>query len=125
MSERHTPLEVLAGPRQGLAHVAEQEKFRRRYTIRMGSDLPLANIDLAVWKKLTKVVISSTVAEAEFQHLAVQVADQMRCAVKAGALRLKTPNKAVEPAHEQSSSDTGRFTQPSYFGARSAQLIVC
>ncbi len=65
MSERHAPLEVLADSRQGLAHITKQEKFAGRYAIRMGSYLPLANIDLAVWKKLTKVMISSTVAEAE------------------------------------------------------------
>ncbi len=71
MSEHHAPLEVLAGRRQGLAHVAEQEKFGRRYAIRMGCYLPLANIDLALWKKLAKVIIGSPIAEAELQHLAI------------------------------------------------------
>jgi len=65
MSEHHAPFEVLAGSRQGLAHITQQKKFGRRYAIRMGRYLPLANIDLAVWKKLTKMMISSTVAEAE------------------------------------------------------------
>src|SRR6266436_4361094 len=49
----------------------------------------------------------------------------MRCAVQAGALSLETPYKAIEPAHERSSSDTGRFTQPFYFGERGAKLVVC
>jgi len=65
MSEHHASLEVLAGSRQGLAHITKQEKFAGRYAIRMGSYLPLANIDLAVWKQLAKVMISPTVAEAE------------------------------------------------------------
>jgi hypothetical protein len=49
MSEHHAPLEVLAGRRQGLAHVAGQEKFWWRYATGMRRDLPLANIDFAVW----------------------------------------------------------------------------
>ena len=125
MSEHHAPFEVLAGRRQGLAHVAEQEKFWRRYAIRMCSDLPLANIDFAAWQELAKMIISPTVTEAEFEHLAIYVANQMRGAIQARALGFETPYKTIKPAHEQSSSDTGRFTQPIYFGARSTKLVVC
>jgi hypothetical protein len=65
MSERHAAGKSRAGGRQRLEHIAEQEKFGRRYAIRMGRYVPLANIDLAVWKKLAEMIISSAVAEAE------------------------------------------------------------
>jgi hypothetical protein len=99
MSEHHAPLEVLAGRRQGLAHVAQQEKFWWRYTIRMGSDLPLANIDFAVRQELAKMIVSPTVTEAKFEHLSSEIANQMRRAIQARALGFETPYKTIKPAH--------------------------
>jgi hypothetical protein len=99
VNERYALLEVLAGGGQGLAHVAEQEKVWWRYTIRMSSDLPLANIDFAVWEELAKMMVSPTVTEAEFEHLPIYVANQMRRAIQARALGFETPYKTIKPAH--------------------------
>ena len=71
MSERHAAGKARADGRQRLAHIPEEEKFGRGCAIRMGSDPPLANIDLPVWKELAKMIISSTIAKAEFEHLAI------------------------------------------------------
>jgi len=99
MSEHHAPLEVLAGRRQGLAHVAEQEKFWWRYATGMRRDLLLANIDFAVWQELAKMIVSPTVTEAKFEHLSSEIANQMRRAIQARALGFETPYKTIKPAH--------------------------
>jgi len=99
MSEHHAPLEVLAGRRQGLAHVAEQEKFWWRYAIGMRRDLPLANIDFAVWQELAKMIISPAVTETEFEHLSIQITNQTRRAIQARTLGFETTYKTIKPAH--------------------------
>jgi hypothetical protein len=71
MSERHAAGKPLAGGRQCLAHITEQEEFGRREAIGMGGHFPLANIDFAVREELAKMIISPAVAEAELKHFAI------------------------------------------------------
>ena len=94
---------------QRLAHIAEQEQLGRRNAIGMGCDGPLADIDLAVWEQLAKVIVGPAVAEPQLEHLTIQIADQIRREIEASALRLEATDEAVEPAHDGSGGNTRRF----------------
>src|ERR1700693_689783 len=84
---------------QGLTHVTEDQPLRRRHAIRMRGDLALADIDVALGKEGTQVVVGAAVTEPELEYDAVQVAGEVGGAIEAGARRLQAQNKAVEPAH--------------------------
>ena len=95
----HDPIrEAVAGDPQRLAHIAEQQKLGWRHAIGMGGDPALADIDFAIRKQLAEMIVSSTVAEAELKHLALEVAHQFCRAVQTGPLGFETPDKAIEPA---------------------------
>ena len=68
MSERHAASKLPTGGRQCLAHVAQQKELWRRDAIGMGSHPSLANIDLPLREEFAKMIISPTIAEAEFKH---------------------------------------------------------
>ena len=125
MGEHHPTGKPGLGIRQRLTHIAEQKEPRWRHAIRMCGKGSLADIDRSIREEFAKMIVSASVAEAEFQHRALQFANQTRRQIEAGSLSLKPSYKAVESAHEISSSDPGRFAQAPYFGNRSAQLIVC
>ena len=99
MSKDHAIGESGANGWQSLAHIAEQEKLGRRNTIRMGGNSALADVDFAMRKEFSKVIVRSAVAKAEFQHFAVQTGNQIGSQFEASALRLEPTDKAVQPAH--------------------------
>jgi len=71
MSKHHAVGESGADGWQSLAHIAEQEKLRRRNTIGMSCNGALADIDFAMWEERPKMIVRPAVAEAEFQHLTI------------------------------------------------------
>lgn len=95
MDERYATAELTADVPECLAHIAEQEKLGWRYAIGMRRDPTLTDIDLAVRKQLAEMIIGSAIAEAEFQHRAIQIANQMSRVVETSALRFKAADKAV------------------------------
>src|SRR5579862_1800247 len=45
------------------------------------------------------MVVGPAIAQPQFEHKAVDAADQLGGAIEAGALRFEPPDEAVEPAH--------------------------
>lgn len=99
MSERHATCEPYLSRWKRLAHISEQKKFCRWNAVRMSRDGPLAHVNLAGGEKVTKVIVSSTVAEPQFQQISVEFTNQVGSQVEAGALSLKPSYKTIEPAH--------------------------
>ena len=97
MGKDHTLGKAGADGPQSFAHVAEQEKFGRRNTIGVGCDGPLADIDIAMREELPKMIVGPAVAEAEFQHFTILIANQIGSQFEASALRLQPTNEAVQP----------------------------
>jgi hypothetical protein len=75
----------------------------------MRSNGAVADVNIAVRKEFAQMIVSSTVTEAQLEHVAVQVVDQIGGQLEAGTLRLQSPNKAVEPTHEGSRGNAGGF----------------
>ena len=99
MRKHHTLGKPGAHGRQRLAHIAEQEKLRRRNTARMGCNGALADINVALREELSEMIVGPAVAEAEFQHFTIQPPDQVGGQFEASTLRLEATDKAVQPAH--------------------------
>ncbi len=116
MGESDPTHEPPAGGWQCFAHVAQEQQLGGRDTIRVGRDSALADINLTIGKEFAKMVVGPAVAEAEFQDIAIQSANQSGPPLKAGALRLEAADKAVQPAHCRSGSNAGSFPQPFHFG---------
>ena len=97
---KHHPLgKPGAHGRQCLAHIAEQEKLRRRNTAGMGCDGALADINVALREELSEMIVGPAVAEPEFEHVTIQTPNQVAGQIEASALRLEPANEAVQPAH--------------------------
>ena len=99
MRKHHTLGKPGAHGRQRLAHIAEQEKLRRRNTARMGCNGALADIDFAAREELPEMIVRPAVAEPELQHIPIQTCNQIGGQFKASALRFEPTDEAVQPAH--------------------------
>jgi hypothetical protein len=95
MSQRDAVRKSGADGWQRLAHIAEQEKLRRRNTIGMGCNGALADVDFAMREEAPEVIVRPAVAEAEFQHISIETGNQIGSQFEASALRLEPTNKAV------------------------------
>jgi hypothetical protein len=99
MCKHHAVGKPSANGRQSLAHIAEQEELGGRNTIGMGCNGALADVDFAMREELPKMIVSPAVAEAELQHIAIQIGDEIGGQFQANALRLEPADEAVQPAH--------------------------
>ena len=77
MREHHAVGKPGADGWQSFAHIAEQEELGRRNTIGVGCDCALADIDVAMRKELSEMIVGPAVAEAELQHLTIQTGNQI------------------------------------------------
>jgi hypothetical protein len=75
MRQSYPAPKQLPGGLQGVAHVAEEEEFGRRHAIGMRRNPALADVDFPVRKQLAQMVVGSTVAESELEHVPVQFGD--------------------------------------------------
>ena len=78
MGEGYPAREPLPRKAEGLAHVTEEKKFGWRHAIGVSRDLPIADKDLPVRKEFAQVVIGASVAEPEFEHIPVELANKLR-----------------------------------------------
>ena len=78
MGEHHSTGKPGPGIRQRLTHIAEQKAPRWRHAIRMCGNGSFADIDRSIREEFAKMIVSPAVAEAEFQHVAFQFANQTR-----------------------------------------------
>ena len=76
VSEDHVATEPGADGGESLTHVPQKEQVSRWNAIGMGCNLALANVDCAMRKKFTKMIVGPAIAEPELEHVAIQIADQ-------------------------------------------------
>lgn len=99
MGQRDAAGEALARRRQAVAHVAEDEVVAGGNAGGMGRDITLEHVDLPPGQALAQVIEGAAVAKPQFENDPLDAADQGGGMIEAGALRLKAPDGAVEPAH--------------------------
>ena len=68
MRQRGLAWQAMAGARQGIAKITEQQMVRTRPIGRMGTNFPFEHEDLPCRQKLTQVIVGTTVAQAELEH---------------------------------------------------------
>jgi len=125
MGKCYPPAKLPAGAVQGVAHIPQKEESDRRYAIRMSRHAALANIDLPIRKKLAQMIVGPAVAEPQLEHMTLDAPHQSSRQIEARALGFEPANKAVQPAHRRSGSDTGLGAQAPDLGKSAAELPVC
>jgi hypothetical protein len=100
--QRGLTWQSMAGPRQGIAKIAEQQMVRIRSIGRMGANFPLEHEDLTCRQKLTQMIVGATVAQAELEHGPWQIGNPSDREIEAGTLGLKPTDETVETTHAAS-----------------------
>jgi hypothetical protein len=95
MSEHDPPTERLAGARQGIAHVAEQEEFGRRYAVGMRGNPPFADVNSSIRKKLTQVIVGPAITQPKFEDISVRSPHKTGREIETSALCLQPADEAV------------------------------
>jgi len=102
MRQRDTAAESAPQHRQGLAHIAEDQSFRRRHAIGMGRDLALACKDVSIEEQFAQVIIGAAVAEPESRTIPsisrISSAARPRQARWASRRRMKLSSRLIPPA---------------------------
>jgi hypothetical protein len=75
MGQRHPSAKEFTGRLKSVAHVAKEEEFGRRDTLRVRRNPAFADVDSPVGKQLAQMIVGPAVAESELEHVSFQFGD--------------------------------------------------